>query len=95
MSFGPIHSSADELANQSGVASISCIACPTKMRREHFADDVAIALEIESAAKDDNRWRFSKFAFGGLLQNEADPRRIIEIIELVASVFKMAPSLPR
>ena len=44
-------------------------------RRQHYADDTAIASEIESAINDDRYWRFSKFAFERLLQREADPRR--------------------
>lgn len=65
---------------------------PDEKRRQHFADDFAIASEIEAVAKDDNRWRFSKFAFESLLRNEADPRRIIE---LATAAFKGAPSLRR
>ena len=65
---------------------------PDDKRRQHFADDIAITSELEAVASDDNRWRFSKFAFEGLLRNEATPRRIIE---LAVNAFESAPSFRR
>jgi len=65
---------------------------PDDKRRQYFADDVAIASELEAVASDDNRWRFSKFAFESLLRNEAAPRRIIE---LAVKAFESAPSFRR
>lgn len=61
-------------------------------RRIHYADDVAIASELEGVAKDANRSRYPKFAIDRLLRNEADPRRIID---LALAAFQATPSLPR
>ena len=63
---------------------------PDDKRRQHYADDAAIASEIEAAIKNDRYWHFAKFAFERLLRNEADPRRIIE---LAYAAFEAAPSL--
>lgn len=65
---------------------------PDKERRQHFADDVAITCELDAVANDQNRWRFSKYAFEALLRNEAEPRRIIE---LTTAAFDSAPSFRR
>ena len=63
-----------------------------EMRRQHFADEVAIASEIETIANDSDRWRFPKYSFEHLLRNEADPR---QIIKLAVAAFQSSPSLPR
>lgn len=65
---------------------------PDDKRRQHFADDVAIASEIDAVANDKDRWRWSKYAFEALIRNEAEPRKVIE---LATSAFDSAPSFQR